>query len=480
MGEHVFTYSKSDKSLRKTTLWMLLLLVPDLFIHYAVAQVEKPWATVVTWAMVALEILFVWAITRVLRTSHRLTENGVKLELGMWYRGAVPFASIREVTPYAGREPFLQLGVLAEQDENDQQHHTLFVIATAKREKMVVLELHEEQGLYWQRKKPLSTRVVVSVDEPERFLAAVKARIAGQVEEANKEVVVESESLAGEFVSVEKQAPAGANGATPLTSAETYRRLRERSLGEGHAIEIEGLVKRYGEFQAVKRLDLTVRRGEIIGFLGSNGAGKTTTIKMMTGQLRPTEGEIRIQGHSVLTARSHALRGLGYVPDTPILYEGLTARQMLWFVGGLYGMTRAACVEQADELLERLGLGDACDRLVGAFSLGMKRKVAIAAGLMHRPDVLVLDEVTNGLDPKAAREVKDHIAAEALKGTTVFLTTHILDVVEELADRVAIVERGELLALGTLDELREEYGLAGANLETVFLEVVRRRQGGAQ
>lgn len=465
MGEHVFTYSKSDTSLRKTTLWMLMILVPDLFIHYAVAQVDKPWATVVTWAMVALEILFVWAITRVLRTSHRLTETGVKLDLGMWYRGEVPFASIREVTPYAGREPFLQLGVLAEQDENDPQHHTMFVVATAKREKMVVLHLHEDRGLYWQKKKPLSTRVIVSVDEPERFLAAVKARIEDQALNTNQALNTVQEASSSPRSSV-----------ASLSQTTTYRKLRERTLGEGNAIEIKGLVKRYGDFQAVKRLDLTVRRGEIIGFLGSNGAGKTTTIKMMTGQLRPSEGEILIQGHSVLTARAQALRGLGYVPDTPILYEGLTARQMLWFVGGLYGMSREACVEQADALLNRLGLGDARDRLVGAFSLGMKRKVAIAAGLMHRPDVLVLDEVTNGLDPKAAREVKDHIATEALNGTTVFLTTHILDVVEELADRVAIVERGELLAIGTLDELRAQYGLPDANLETVFLKVA----GGAR
>ncbi|MCX7569622.1 ABC transporter ATP-binding protein [Tumebacillus sp. DT12] len=471
MGEHVFTYSKSDTSLRKTTLWMLMILVPDLFIHYAVAQVDKPWAVFVTWAMVALEILFVFAITRVLRTSHRLTETGVKLDLGMWYRGEVPFASIREVTPYAGREPFLQLGVLAEQDENDPQHHTMFVVATANREKMVVLHLHEDRGLYWQKKKPLSTRVIVSVDEPERFLAAVKARIEDR--EANTNQATNTDrALNTDQASSSSLLVTTAS----LSQTTTYRKLRERTLGDGHAIEIRGLVKRYGDFQAVKRLDMTVRRGEIIGFLGSNGAGKTTTIKMMTGQLRPSEGEILIQGHSVLTARARALRGLGYVPDTPILYEGLTARQMLWFVGGLYGMSREACVEQADALLHRLGLGDARDRLVGAFSLGMKRKVAIAAGLMHRPDVLVLDEVTNGLDPKAAREVKDHIATEALNGTTVFLTTHILDVVEELADRVAIVERGELLALGTLEELRAQYGLPDANLETVFLKVA----GGAR
>jgi len=235
------------------------------------------------------------------------------------------------------------------------------------------------------------------------------------------------------------------------------------------AILLENLTKTYDGYPAVQGLSLTVMPGEIFGFLGANGAGKTTTMRMMVGLLPPTSGRVLIQGHDVWRDPAPAKRAIGYVPDTPILHELLTAREFLWFMADLYGMSRSEGRARAEELLEMMGLAPHADRLIRDFSLGMKRKMAIATALLHRPRVLLLDEVTNGLDARAAREVKDLIKAWARDGVAVVLTTHILSVAEELSDRIGLIHRGRLIAGGTACELARKAGMPGANLEETFL-----------
>jgi ABC-2 type transport system ATP-binding protein len=235
------------------------------------------------------------------------------------------------------------------------------------------------------------------------------------------------------------------------------------------AIVLENLGRDYGDVTAVSGLNLKVEPGEIFAFLGANGAGKTTTMKMMVGLLPPTRGRVLIGGHDVWKSPREAKRAIGYVPDTPILHELLTAREFLWFMADLYGMDRAAGKARAGELLEMLGLAEASDRLIRDFSLGMKRKMAIATALLHKPGVLLLDEVTNGLDARAAREVKDLVAEWARQGVAVFLTTHILHIAEELAQRIGLIHKGRLICVGTKDELARLAGKPGANLEEIFL-----------
>ncbi|WP_230873786.1 ABC transporter ATP-binding protein [Paenibacillus woosongensis] len=242
-----------------------------------------------------------------------------------------------------------------------------------------------------------------------------------------------------------------------------------------HMIELKGLTRFYDKHLAVDNLSISVPQGEIFAFLGSNGAGKTTTMKMMTGQLKPSSGSILIKGIDMWKDKS--IRKItGYVPDVPLLHEGLTGREMLRFVGGLYGLGREEIHHRTEELLIQFGLLESADKLIKAYSLGMKRKTAIACGLIHNPEVLFLDEVTNGLDPLAAREVKDRIYRSAKKnGVTVFLTTHILDVVEEMADTIAILDAGKIQAMGTMEELRQSRGLeAGSKLEEIFLSIIER------
>jgi ABC-2 type transport system ATP-binding protein len=234
-------------------------------------------------------------------------------------------------------------------------------------------------------------------------------------------------------------------------------------------IELKDLRKEYGDAVAVQGLNIAVRPGEIFAFLGPNGAGKTTTMKMMVGLLPPTSGSVHIGGYDVWRNPRQAKRAIGYVPDTPILHEQLTAQEFLWFMADLYGLSRSEGKARATHLLSLLALESAADKLIRDFSLGMKRKMAIATALIHQPSVLLLDEVTNGLDARAAREVKDLVASMAAQGASVFLTTHILSVAEEMSQRIGLIHKGRLLCTGSKAELAQLAGKPQANLEEIFL-----------
>jgi ABC-2 type transport system ATP-binding protein len=240
-----------------------------------------------------------------------------------------------------------------------------------------------------------------------------------------------------------------------------------------HLIEIENLSKHYGDKVAVQDVNLTVRGGEIFGFLGPNGAGKTTTIKMIVGLLQPTAGTVRVAGWDVQTHPLQAKAALGYVPDQPNLYAKLTGRELLRFVGDLYSLDPAQVARRSDELLRLFDLTAAGDDTLDSYSHGMRQKMGLAAALVHDPKVLLLDEPTVGLDPKSARQIKDILRQLADRGAAVFLSTHILEIAERMCDRIGIINRGELAAMGTMAELRG--GQAGS-LEDIFLSLT----GGAE
>jgi len=235
-------------------------------------------------------------------------------------------------------------------------------------------------------------------------------------------------------------------------------------------IELIELTKKFGSKVAVDRLSLHVRRGELIAFLGPNGAGKTTTIKIICGLLRPTAGTVRIGGHDV-TGNGRDVRGLlGYVPDQPYLYEKLTGREFLQFVIDMYGTDPNAGSRRMAELIELFEMQSYVDTLTESYSHGMKQRLAFSAALVRDPQVLVVDEPMVGLDPKSARLVKDLLRGRASAGAAVFMSTHTLEVAEQLADTIAIVDRGRLVSCGTLDQLRSNLGMEGP-LEQLFLQI---------
>jgi ABC-2 type transport system ATP-binding protein len=231
-------------------------------------------------------------------------------------------------------------------------------------------------------------------------------------------------------------------------------------------IEIRDLTKRYGDFTAVDRLSLDAAAGGIFGFLGPNGAGKTTTIRIIAGLSLPTSGTVRVDGIDVLADPVRAKSVMGYVPDRPYLYEKLTGRELLHFVADLYRKDWKTCEPRAVELLRWFGLGDWIDARIENLSHGMKQKLVIVSALVHDPAVLVIDEPMVGLDALAQRQVKQLLRRLADEGRTVFLTTHTLSVAEAVCDRIAIINRGRIVATGTTAELKQE-----SALEDVFLEL---------
>jgi ABC-2 type transport system ATP-binding protein len=236
-------------------------------------------------------------------------------------------------------------------------------------------------------------------------------------------------------------------------------------------IRLESVTKRYGRFTAVHPLDLHVLPGELFGFLGPNGAGKTTTIRMVTGVLRPTAGSIHIAGQDMLRDPIAAKRHIGYIPDRPSLYEKLTGSEYLRFVCGLWGQDGALMEQRSRDLLELFDLTAWKDTLVESYSHGMRQKLLISSALVHSPDVIVVDEPMVGLDPKAARLIKDLLRSFAEQGGTVFLSTHTLEVAEALCDRIAILHQGTIRAIGTMQELRAQAAAGGAHLEEIFLKL---------
>jgi len=241
-------------------------------------------------------------------------------------------------------------------------------------------------------------------------------------------------------------------------------------------IQLRGLTKRYGSFTAVDGIDLDVPRGELFGFLGPNGAGKTTTLRMIAGILRPTSGSVRIGGIDIAADPAAAKATLGYIPDRPFIYEKLSGAEFLRFVAGLYGQAGAAIDRRMDELLALFDLAEWKNELVESYSHGMRQKLIIASAFLHRPDVIVVDEPMVGLDPKAARILKDLFREYARRGHTIMMSTHTLEVAESVCDRIAIIQSGRIRAAGTIEDLYASAEAGGAEgLESFFLRLTGER-----
>ena len=236
------------------------------------------------------------------------------------------------------------------------------------------------------------------------------------------------------------------------------------------ALVIRGLNKTF-RTPAVDNLDLTVRSGELYALLGPNGAGKTTTLRMVAGLLKPDTGSIRVFGVDALADPTAAKQLIAWAPDEPMLYDRLTPLEYLEFVAGLWGVEAATASDRSEELLRMLGLWDERGRRCEGFSRGMKQKTALAGALIHDPKLLILDEPLTGLDAGAARQVKDLLSARTRFGATVILTTHILEVAERMADRIGIIQHGQLLTEGRLEDLRAQAGDRDASLEDLFLDL---------
>ncbi len=242
-----------------------------------------------------------------------------------------------------------------------------------------------------------------------------------------------------------------------------------------NALEISGLSKRFDGAPAVDRLDLVIPTGEFHALLGPNGAGKTTTLRIVAGLLKADAGSVSVLGHDVAADAAAAKRLLAFLPDEPPLYDKLDALEYLEFVAGLWSLPADVAAERAEALLRWLDLWPQARQRAEGYSRGMRQKLALAGALIHAPQVLILDEPLTGLDAGAARQVKDLLISRVRAGCTVILTTHILEIAERLAERISIIQRGRIVAQGSLDELRSQAAGSGrgSTLEDVFLQLTR-------
>ncbi|MFA4911277.1 MAG: ABC transporter ATP-binding protein [Desulfobacteria bacterium] len=235
-------------------------------------------------------------------------------------------------------------------------------------------------------------------------------------------------------------------------------------------IQLIGLTKKYSKVKAIDGINLEIKPGEIFGFLGPNGAGKTTTIKIMVGLLKPTSGRVIIDGNDIAKNPLEAKKAVGFIPDRPFLYEKLTGKEFLRFMAGLYSIDTNSYESKISELLELFELTEWGDELIEGYSHGMQQRLVMSSALIHNPKVIIVDEPMVGLDPRGARLVKEIFKAISSKGTTIFMSTHTLEIAEEMCDRIAIIQEGKVIALGTMDQLRNKVDASkDQRLESVFL-----------
>jgi len=239
-------------------------------------------------------------------------------------------------------------------------------------------------------------------------------------------------------------------------------------------IKLMNVTKKFGNFTAVDNLSLTVPKGEFFGFLGPNGAGKTTTIKMIVGLFAPTAGTVIVNDFDIVKQPMEAKQSIAYIPDIPFLYEKLTGREFLYFIGGLFRIPKSALHSRVAELIEHFEIGGWIDKRTEDYSQGMKQRITIAAALIHHPKTIVIDEPMIGLDPRSAKIVRETLHAQSQNGVSILMSTHSLPVAEELCDRIGIINNGRLVFCDTHEQLQLDKARYDGKFESVFLEVTKQ------
>jgi ABC-type multidrug transport system ATPase subunit len=446
--EKTFTYTAQRRaylSFIGTFAFMLLaessvvVLLISIFIHNNLLK----FGLLSAYACFLLYLFFA-RLLATLWTKHRLTLTSLHLHYGHGFKVSIPRASISSAQPVRERLTMFE-PASARYDAKKQ-----CIIASFSEHGQVLLRLAQPTTLKMGRTMHTVESILINVDQRATFLAALD--LSTQLATLKAQDMMPIQQYDDTVLPL-----TGLQATTSALAVDTP------------AISIEGLTRTFDAFRAVDNLNITIQAGEIYGFLGSNGAGKTTTMKMLAGLLQPSAGHIRIAGYDVWAESLAAKAHLGYAADRAILYERLTGREFLQFLAQIRKISQAEAKQRIAYLLNLLDLTEQADRLCGAYSLGMKRKLALAGALLHQPRVLVLDEPLNGLDPRSARRLKDLFAKLAGNGTAILLSTHDLASAEALCHRIGIIHQGRLLVEGSASELRAY--AAAPDLEAVFLQL---------
>ena len=412
--------------------------------------------------LLSLLLLAAYGFTRILRSAHIITEDQLLLRMGHWFSCRLPLALISAVerqTLTEGPKPDM-LGVTCL-----REGETLFCLSRPgdickielARPVMVKAPAAEDSR---NRRGPVR-KILLNADKPEAFRENINQIIARQKKTAG-----------GEDAGAARERDKN----SALEQVSRDRVIFEiQTAGRAPLLQFDNLTRYYGDFPAVKNFNLKVYPGEIFGFLGANGAGKTTTIRMVTGLLKPSAGKVLFKGKNLWQPGAEIRRLIGYVPDTPLLYERLTAKEHLMVAGRLYDLPRETLKEKVEALLSKFELEHWENQLLSTYSMGMRRKFSLALALLPDPDLIIIDELTGAFDAPTLAQIKDILIELQSRGKTIFLSTHVMDVAEKICDRLAIIHRGELRAQGTVNELSRFYRVEGG-LEPLFLKIVTGRE----
>ena len=445
-----FTYTKSAEELKQSMILFSILFAFDIPIHFAIWYVFGwMWSTLV----LLFELSIIYISIDFVFTSLLLTDRYIYLHYGHWAKAKIPYSNVMKAEVYHGGVPETSfwLPVVTKPETFQGASNDVLFILLARRS-LVKITLTKEIRVNYLREK--SKVIVMSLDDPEGFVQTLRSQIQ-----------LEGTSSSQEVKNVD---PAKESFPSMKANDDTAGKQRCENRFTGLAVEVEGLSKQFGLIKALDQISFSLGKGEILGLVGRNGAGKTTLMNLIVGNDLASSGQIR-----------HHVSPVSYIPDTPFLYDDLTASEFLRFVGGLVKLPKNQIEVVVEQRLTESHLQDEKNKLIKHFSLGMKKRISIAAGLMRNPKLLVLDEITNGLDPIASQEVKIQLRQLAEDGCAILLSSHILDLISDLADRVAIMEKGRLLYVGEIpSEWNDaDFQLSTNRVERFYLDLLRSGEG---
>jgi ABC-type multidrug transport system ATPase subunit len=450
--KQIFTYTRKRQDcyrfvgtfsavfLFEAGIWsvLILFLVPNLFLKLGLLA-----------AIILLNLFTIFGfILMPLWTKHTVTSAKIILRYG-YTVVEIPRQNLFKAQPVTERllRPYL---VRMEYEGMKQR-----LVATFSAQGLVLLQLDGPHSFRVNRRQVQVRQILINLDYPEQFIATLNPNLDLGTPHASIAAAIPSiQALA-----VERKHPQLPQVQIPLGSL---------------AIQTKNLSRSYDNFVAVSNVNLLIHHGEVYGFLGANGAGKSTTIKMLVGLITPTSGTAHLNGYNIRTEEKEAKTGIGYVPDQSMLYERLTGREFLSFLAHLHNVAEQQAQDRINHYLKLLDLEAQADRLCGSYSLGMKRKLALAGALLHAPSILILDEPLNGLDPRSARKLKDLFLELAASGVAVLLSIHDLATAEEVCQRVGIIHHGQIVAEGNVADLRHR--VDAHNLEEVFLQLTQESE----
>lgn len=453
----VFSNTKSNQQMRNFLYAFLVIMAIEMVVAILIVRILTTSTSVflaISSIIVFVDLFLVlYYIVPLLRSAHSLGENGLTIGLGRYFKTTVPWEMIERIEPVSIQVSTRDtLGLMLFRKEE-----SFYCMATNQAAYMVSLKSPvlvkakcEDNS---KSKRGMITSIFINVDDKEAFDKTLKSYITNN---DTKEVKPPESGL-------EEKALIFSPDNIRLSDTST------RSTGDP-LLDLQNISYQYGVHKAVDNLSLTVRKGEIFALLGPNGAGKSTTLKMLTGLLKPKNGQILLNGHDIWAKHSEAMRKqIGYVPDQPILYFRLTAKEHLYYSGRLLGLEESVLMERINYLLELFDLVPYQEQMIETYSQGMQRKVSMCLALLNDPQLLIVDELTNAYDARTLAVIKKIFKERKAAGKTVLFSGHVMAVMEELADYIVIIQKGISYASGTMAELTAQYG--NSTLEDLFLQL---------